>query len=157
IPNLGQMVLHHYTLREKSTGRTVKSIELREDLLTLITDRALFATDSVPRTQTAYLAMKHKAATHLFETGDNVAALVTDILQPHHALTPVMEEIVSSPALSDIKDQLAYLLPPHFLPSPPFDWLQQFPRYLTSMRLRLEKLQQGGPSIQQRDTEARSL
>jgi len=98
------------------------------------------------------------AAGRLWETGTALAALAAAILENYHQLTLAMDRASRAlPALTDAKDQLAFLMPGHFLLSTPFEWLGHMPRYLAAMRLRLEKLENGGPEIAARDREAREL
>jgi len=59
--------------------------------------------------------------------------------------------------LTDARDQLAFLMPPHFLLTTPYEWLMHLPRYLAGARLRLEKLENGGPEIADRDARSREL
>ncbi|HUO07579.1 MAG TPA: DUF3418 domain-containing protein [Phycisphaerae bacterium] len=120
--------------------------ELKEDLVTLMVDRALFEGESVPRTAAAWEALKHKGATRLFETGEKMAGLVGEILEQNHALALAMESAPSSATTTDLHDQLVYLLPKHFVLSTPTQWIGHLPRYLAGMRLRLEKLRSGGSS-----------
>jgi ATP-dependent helicase HrpA len=153
LPDFGRLALQYYTLGS--------SDELRENLLTLIVDRALFADAPVPRTQAGFTERKHAAATRLFATADRVTALAGELLQQYHALTLILEEgggpkngASMGAALADVKEQLAYLLPKHFLLSTPWEWLEYFPRYLAGMRLRLEKLDAGGADVLDRDEAA---
>jgi ATP-dependent helicase HrpA len=141
LPQFGQMALQYYSLG--------KSEELREDLLTLIVDRALFTDDPVPHDQAAYLALRQKGAARLAQTTERVAALAAAILQHYHELTLLFDQ--ASIALADVREQLAYLMPPHFLLDTPYPWLENFPRYLAGMRSRLQKLHAGGREIAERD------
>jgi ATP-dependent helicase HrpA len=130
--------------------------ELKEDLVTLMVDRALFEGESVagePRTAAEWDRVKHKGATRLFETGEKVAGLVGEILEQNHALALAMESAPSSATTADLHDQLVYLLPKHFVLSTPTEWIEHVPRYLAGMRLRLEKLRSGGSGIVDRDLE----
>jgi ATP-dependent helicase HrpA len=145
LPHFGQMALQYYTLG--------KSEELREDLLTLVADRALFMDSPVPRKQAEYEALKYKAATRLTETAERVSTVASAILQEYHDLTLLMDEVGAAlgAALSDVREQLAYLLPHRFLLTTPWEWLEHVPRYLKGMRLRLEKLNLGGEDVLTRD------
>src|SRR5206468_4010062 len=103
--------------------------------------------------QKDYESLKNKAATRLTETGNIVAELVSALLQNYHELTLATDRASSTQgaALSDVREQLAYLIPPRFLLVTPWEWLEHFPRYLAGMRLRLEKLETGGVEINDRD------
>jgi ATP-dependent helicase HrpA len=153
LPEFPKMALQHFTLGQ--------SRQLREDLVTLVTDRALFADQPVPRKAPEWNALKHLAATQLFATGDTVAALARTILENYHYLTLAIDRGVTAaysritPAVTDVKDQLLFLMPPHFLLTTPVEWLQHMPRYLGAARLRLEKLDQGDAAVATRDADAR--
>jgi ATP-dependent helicase HrpA len=153
LPEFPKMALQHFTLGQ--------SRQLREDLVTLVTDRALFADHPVPRKPAEWDALKHVAATRLFATGDTVAALAGTILENYHYLTLAIDRGVTAaysritPAVTDVKDQLLFLIPSHFLLTTPFEWLQHMPRYLAAAGLRLEKLDKGNAAVATRDTDAR--
>lgn len=148
LPDFPKMALQHFTLGESKI--------LREDLLTLAVDRALFMETPPPRTQAAWEAIREVAAGRSTEVGNGMAALASTILNHYHYLTLAMDRADrAAPALTDVREQLLYLIPPHFLLTTPFEWLEQYPRYLGAARLRLEKLENGGPEIVRRDLAAR--
>jgi len=152
LPEFGRMALQYYTL-----GR---SAELREDLTTLVVDQALFADAPVPRGKAAYEAVAAKGAARLTEAAELVAGIVGGvggvggILQEYHALTLAMEdarEKVVGVALSDVREQMLYLLRGRFLVGTRWERLVHFPRYLKGMRVRLEKLMAGRVAEYERD------
>jgi ATP-dependent helicase HrpA len=49
-------------------------------------------------------------------------------------------------AAADIRDQLAHLMYTGFLVGTPSEWLVHYPRYLSAIRMRLQKLQTNGPT-----------
>ena len=148
LPDFPKMALQHFTLGESRI--------LREDLLTLTVDRALFAEAAPLRTQAAWEKVKEIAAGRLTEVGNAMAALASAILNHYHYLTLAIDRADrAAPALGDVREQLLYLIPPHFLLHTPFEWLEQYPQYLAAARLRLEKLENGGPEIAERDLAAR--
>ncbi len=125
-------------------------------------DRSLFSEKPVPRKEADYDSLKHKAAARLSATIEQVGRLVGDTLQQYHQVSLLIDQIRSAKsgvgaigaALSDVHDQLAFLLPRHFLLHTQYDWLEHFPRYLAGMRLRLKNLMGGGVSILNRDLDA---
>jgi ATP-dependent helicase HrpA len=142
------MALHYYTLG--------KSEALREDLLSLIIDRALFADDAVPRKQAAYEALRLKAAPLLTATADTATTLAAEILAHYHALMLLLDPARKNSDISamDVRDQLAALMPSDFLRITPWPRLLNLPRYLAGMRLRLQKLAAGGKETVDRDFNA---
>jgi ATP-dependent helicase HrpA len=166
LPDFPKMALQHFTLGQ--------SRQLREDLVTLVVDRALFSDQPVPRTHAAWERLKPLAAGRLFQTGDTVSALAAVILQNYHYLTLALDQIRQAnatglhalsraeSAFTDVKDQLLFLMPhppAHFLLDTPFAWLEQLPRYLAAARLRLEKLERAANPAKaaQRDRESLDL
>ncbi len=174
LPHFEQMSLHFISLGGKG-----KSEELREQLITLLVDRALFAPfnsapPAPPRTLAAWQELSRLAAIRLLDTADTVCNMAANLLAEVHAIRLILEEagssklevgrpnvklptlnfhLPSSPhqlptsnfqlptsTLTDIHDQMAYLLPPQFLTKTPWTWLEHFPRYLAGIRIRLEKL-----------------
>jgi ATP-dependent helicase HrpA len=155
LPDFGRMKLQYLLL-----GR---SEELRVDLLTLIVDRALFGDATpLPRKAAEYERLKREAAARLYETAEKVGALVGQILEEHLKLALLVEEEGRASgrlgvAATDVHDQLVFLLVKHFLVKTPYHWLAQFPRYVAAMRVRLEKLRQGGAGIVERDREGMEM
>jgi ATP-dependent helicase HrpA len=167
LPDFPKMALQHFTLGQ--------SKQLREDLVTLVVDRALFSDQPVPRTRTAWDELKHLAAQRLFQTGDAVAALAAKILENYHYLTLALDQIRQAAttglhaisraqsAYTDVKDQLLFLMPhppaQHFLLDTPFAQLEHLPRYLAAARRRLEKLERSPDPVQaaQRDRDSLDL
>jgi ATP-dependent helicase HrpA len=157
LPDFARMKLQYLLL-----GR---SIELRDDLLTLIVDRALFADPgqgtaetTIPRKQAEFEALHREGGERLNASAEKVGGLVSAILEEHLKLALVVEAARAEirHARGDVHDQLVYLLPKHFLVRTDFRWLEHFPRYLAAMRTRLEKLAAGGPVIE-RDAQAMEL
>ena len=148
LPDFPKMALQHFTLGQ--------SKQLREDLVTLVIDCALFSDQPIPRTRAAWDALQHLAAARLFQTGDAVAALAGKILENYHYLTLALDQIRQATvtglhaisraqsAYTDVRDQLLFLMPhppAHFLLDTPYEQLEHVPRYLAAARLRLEKLE----------------
>ncbi len=155
LPEFPKMALQHFTLGQ--------SKQLREDLVTIVLERALFADQPVPRTAAAWHDLKTLAAARLADTGTAVSALAAAILENYHYLTLALDHAAhavrltrATTALTDVQDQLRFLMPPHFLLTTPYEWLQHLPRYLAAARLRLEKLEQGGPETAASDADARA-
>ena len=71
-----------------------------------------------------------------------MARLIGNILTEYQALTRKMKEAQRGyPAqVQDIQEQMARLLPKHFVADTPFERLTHFPRYLKAAVLRLDKL-----------------
>jgi ATP-dependent helicase HrpA len=76
-----------------------------------------------------------------------VAAVAAPLFEHYHQARLALERATAPSwryAVEDIRQQLAHLMPPGFLTSTPWRWLQQYPRYLQAIRIRLEKLSGDG-------------
>ncbi|MEI8198358.1 MAG: DUF3418 domain-containing protein [Phycisphaerae bacterium] len=135
--------------------------ELRNDLLHAIVERTfLGAPEGSPppspepsaetageiRSRAAFLQRRTERHPLLVPTAEHLATLVRQILEIYHALTLDLERpspADQTAARFDIKEQLANLMPRHFVAQTPYEWLVHFPRYLQAIQTRLAKLQAG--------------
>ena len=142
LPGLEQLRLNY---RPFGTGD-----ELVEDLTLLTADRAFFANTPGPfgiKTQKAFADYAAHAWGRLYETGRQFGRLLTDILDRYRTLTTLLHRnfpplLVDS--AEDTRKQLSRLLPKRFLRDVPGDKLEQLPRYLRGIDVRLTKLQNAG-------------
>lgn len=76
-----------------------------------------------------------------------LAALIHRILEAHRALTSRLREltdVVPAASAADIDEQMAHLVFRGFVLSTPHEALENYPRYLEALRVRLDKLRRGG-------------
>ncbi len=162
LPEFGRMALQFYSLGGGGGGGVLggpgaSSDRLRDQLETLIVVRSLFSDAPVPRTLTAWQSAKTIAAGRLAPFTEKIGALVADILAQHHALILALDAAKGKglgASLADVREQLAFLTRGDFLISTAWESLEQLPRYLAAMRLRIEKLAKGGPEVLNRDLTA---
>ena len=86
-----------------------------------------------------------------------VSPLIPRLFQAYHQARLAMETLRPSrwqEARQDLEQQLRHLLSDGFLTETPWNWLQQFPRFLAAIPLRIEKLTTGGEA---RDRDGRQL
>jgi ATP-dependent helicase HrpA len=143
LPGIERMRLNYATLGPAE--------ELRTDLSLRIVERAFLAEDPPGdiRKEQQFRARLDEGWKRLSAAAHEVGGLADDILR---AYQPIAAQLAAEklplawlPALDDIREQLAYLLPRGFLASVPLDWLRHYPRYLAAIAARLRKLQaQGG-------------
>ncbi len=135
IPDIQQMSLQYASL-----GPTQ---QLREDIVGETINRTFLHDDSV-RTQMEFELRRQAGRRHrLLEIGAEVADLAGKILEAYHAIALQLSRPsipAFAPAIQDIQQQLAGLLPPGFLTKTPDVWLAQYPRFLKAISLRLQKL-----------------
>ncbi len=138
LPGLQSMCLHYVGIGSCD--------ELRDDLISATVDRALALDEGeLPRDAAAFEARAAQARQLLLEVGNALCATLTEVLQLHHAIRKVMKGSVAPawlPALADIGEQLAQLMPRGFIVTTPAHWLDHYPRYLRAITLRLDKLRQ---------------
>jgi ATP-dependent helicase HrpA len=122
--------------------RTIVSADdLRDDLLTAITDRAFIAEDALPRTQKAFDAQRARARARLpavTEAATRLLATIAEEYQRTAARLASAKGPLARPA-ADIRAQLSRLIYKGFFSSTPWEQLAQIPRYLKAMQLRLDK------------------
>ncbi len=139
IPNLERMCLNYAILGNPD--------ELKHDLLAAAVDRALFEDEAPIRTREQFIALADmgwrrlsSAVSELAGVGDEILALAQDVsVSLSKQFPPLM-----TGATEDLKDQLAQLIPRHFLLSTPRRWLPHVPRFLRGMQIRLKKLTDAG-------------
>jgi ATP-dependent helicase HrpA len=147
LPNLEAMALHYASLGGAES--------LRGELSGLVAERVFMAgagsggvsASALPRTKAEFEARLSaewkRIGPVMRESGD----LIGKILAARHAVAlriadkppPAWE-----PVIADLKDQLVRLLPKGFIGSTPWAQLQQFPRYLAAVQMRLEKVRGAG-------------
>ncbi|MYM62776.1 ATP-dependent RNA helicase HrpA [Pseudomaricurvus sp. HS19] len=141
-------------LKGKDMGLTMVSLGRREevvdDLLLAAVRQSCFAAGLV-RTQVdfeAALAAGRKQLTGAAQEMEKLLLQVlTSVVAIRKAIKSSKNALAIATAAGDINVQLQRLLYPGFLYATPLQWLQQYPRYLKAIELRLEK----APSQIQRD------
>jgi ATP-dependent helicase HrpA len=119
----------------------VSADDLREDLITAITDRAFIADDALPRDAKAFEALRGRARTRLPAVTEAAGRLLSSIAEEYQRVSARLAAArgpLSRPA-ADVRAQLGRLVYKGFIGSTPWDELAQLPRYLKAMQLRLDK------------------
>ena len=150
IPNFGEMSLHYATLGS--------SDELRTELLELITDHAFFNNDNNINIRTRENFNTQLALTERrwYDAVTNCCSLVRPILRNYHEIDILLDQPYPpycEDSLKDIELQLGHLLRKRFLITTPFLYLRQFPRYLTAITHRLQKLPRGNTDLDRKRTQ----
>jgi ATP-dependent helicase HrpA len=115
--------------------------DLKDDLLTAVTDRAFIGDDPLPRTQKEFEALRARARTRLPAVTEAATRLFAAIAEEYQGIAARLSAIkgpLSRPA-ADIRAQLGRLVYHGFFSATPWEQLAQLPRYLKAMQLRLEK------------------
>jgi len=114
--------------------------ELKLDIINKVIDD-VFLYDSI-QTESEFNARREKGKSELHEKAKHWSRLLTTILDEYRAIKKLMK----NPSLSqldtaaDIQLQLDFLFPPNFITLIDQQWLQQYPRYLTAIKKRFDKV-----------------
>ncbi len=115
--------------------------DLKGDLLTAIADRAFIGEDELPRTAKAFEALRARARARLPAVSQGGCRLLSNIAEEYQRVQQRLAAAAKAlprPA-SDIRAQLGRLVFKGFLTDTPWERLQDLPRYLKAMQVRLEK------------------
>ncbi len=141
VPNLPQMALSYAELGGAE--------QLKRELTELAADRAFLADLPPVRSKTAFDARLSEGWKRIGPALRGAGTVVSAILAERHAVAVRLSGKLPAAwaaAIADIREQLSLLLPRGFLASTPAGQLQHLPRYLTAIRMRLDKLQNAGPA-----------
>jgi len=117
---------------------------LVEDILLASVNNCILADiKPLPRTSEALLNLAHSRRSEWAAQAEQLAALTLQILKLAQGLRPRLSgkiNLAHALSLADIKQQLSDLIYLGFVRQTPNEWLKQYPRYLTAIEKRLEKL-----------------
>ncbi|UJP07530.1 MAG: ATP-dependent RNA helicase HrpA [Nitrosomonas sp.] len=113
---------------------------LKQDMLDAIIDRAVLNDDPLPRTEAEFTAHSQRAKGRLPEVAAALSRLVQQIGSDYQIVLGRLTSTRNTRVKSELDEQLEMLIYPGFLSKTAWQRLQQFPRYLKGMALRLEKL-----------------
>ncbi|MBB1487080.1 ATP-dependent RNA helicase HrpA [Oceanospirillum sediminis] len=133
LPNLNQVALLFNSLGKKD--------QLVQDLV-LATFDWTFRTDSVPRTEQAFNQLLDEKQDQVADQAKALLKLCHDILKLNHEIQKKLKgkiPLALAFIYSDIRFQLENLVYQGFLHRTGKEWLQEIPKYLQGILLRLEK------------------
>jgi len=139
LPQLQQMALHYAPL---GSGK-----ELKDDLVTVSADRVFFGDALNVRTQMEFELRLESSWNRLRPVAIEVAQTVAKVLETHHNLTLQLGQTYPPmllPAIAEMRQHLAGLMPKDFLKRTPEAWLQHLPRFVKGIEIRLNKLRNAG-------------
>ncbi|MBP0049484.1 ATP-dependent RNA helicase HrpA [Marinobacterium sp. AK62] len=126
------------------TGKLFDRRSLEDDALLLAAIRAAgLSRESLPRDAEQFQACLKRMRS---EMSDQLQSIGQFIHRCHRAVHTINKQLnrrnlnlQAVPVLNDIKQQLAELMVPHYLVETDLEWLDELPRYLEAIELRLEK------------------
>ncbi len=143
LPGLNQMAMQYMALGPLD--------ELRRQLIDLSCARACLV-EPWPTETAGFRARCLEARPRLGLLAQEICRLVGQILADWHALQKKLPGFKAfGGTLPDVEGQMARLISKRFIVDTPFERLQQYPRYLKAIGLRLDKLKAGGPPALARD------
>ncbi len=114
-----------------------------DDLLSAVFYRVFIDGKTLPRNEQLFQQRLHEGKKILVSEANVMAGLLTDIATHYNTIRKQMKaanELTWAFAIGDIQQQLSLLFAPGFIVDTPWQYLQQFPRYLEAIIQRLEKL-----------------
>lgn len=123
--------------------------DLRDDMITAIADRAFIGEDDLPRTNADFMKLKQRARTRLPAVTEAVARQAQAIATEYQLLTQKQSQMAATVnrLKRDLEQQVSLLVYKGCFSQTPWEYLQNIPRYLKALRLRIEK----HPSNPERD------
>ena len=133
LPNFNQYAL---TLRG-----VISPDDLREDMISAIADRAFIGDDDLPRTNADFMKLKARARTRLPAVTEAIARQAQAIAAEYQLLTVQQAKIPATVnrLKRDCEQQTSALVYKGCFSQTPWEQLQNVPRYLKALRLRIEK------------------
>jgi len=114
--------------------------ELQHQILVTTFERCCL-NDPLPTNETEFLKRGKEAKNRLQLVAQELAKLVANVLAEHQSVQKVLPQIkAQKQAYQDVCAQLDLLLHKHFIAETSYERLQQFPRYIKAISLRIEKL-----------------
>jgi ATP-dependent helicase HrpA len=115
---------------------------IEDDLVDLLARRAFVEEVAMPRSQSAFDALRGQRGKRIGEAACDVAPWLSAFADAYHSARKGWEAMKNdrTGAIADIKRQVAYLTQPGFLRATPWQWLKHYPRYFQAIAYRLDKL-----------------
>ncbi len=129
---------------------------LREQLMELIADRALFPEYLLPRTASQFESQCAAARGRIAVAVQEVVEIVRPLLEAYEEVGKQLQRtrsVLAEASSADVRQQLEELLAHDFLVVTPWEWLKHVPRYLSGIALRLDKYRSGNAARDVRLTE----
>jgi ATP-dependent helicase HrpA len=129
--------------------------DLKDDILTALTDRAFIGDEDLPHSEKAFADLKQKAKTRLPAVTQGLMQTLAAIAAEYQQL--VLKLVGNQRPIPELKEQLQTLVSKGFVSATPWANLSHLPRYLKAIRLRLEKYPNAPARDQQRGAEVADL
>jgi ATP-dependent helicase HrpA len=140
--------LHKELLQDPARVPRLRHLAPREELLEQLTRRAYYVAfglqAGVPRSAGAFAGLLEKGRSEVLGVANKMQELFYRIVDEWFVLRKELERKAyagpaEAPLRDDVQRQLDILVGPDFLRHTPWEQLQQLPRYLQALRIRLDK------------------
>ena len=133
LPNFNQCAL--------SLRNIMAPDDLREDMLTAIADRAFIGEDDLPRSNADFMKLKARARTRLPAVTQSVVRQVQAVATEYIILTQTQAKMPTTVnrLKKDVEQQVQLLVYKNCFTQTPWEYLQNIPRYLKALNLRIQK------------------
>ncbi|GAA0784579.1 ATP-dependent RNA helicase HrpA [Marinobacterium sediminicola] len=126
-------------------GKLFERKALEDDALVLAAQRAAsLSVDNLPRNKEAFEQQRELMRANIADELEKLGRFIYACHQSVHRINKQLNgriNLQAVPVLNDIKQQLAELMHKHYLVESDQAWLQEFPRYLQGIEIRLDKYQ----------------
>ncbi|MDG2131451.1 MAG: ATP-dependent RNA helicase HrpA [Fuerstiella sp.] len=136
---------HLQKLHQQATA--VRGLNLTSQLQFLMVERAYLSPRETPRTQAVFEKFLRNGRKRLGVVVQEFVQLLPGLLKQYLDTQRMLADADGpewSGLIADMQQQLHRLVNPTFLADTPWPWLIQFPRYMTCIRMRLDRLNSGG-------------
>jgi ATP-dependent helicase HrpA len=143
LKSLRKELLRGNTISLQLAGISQQRDDWLEDLLFSVFFRVFIADKPLPRSDKAFQQRLQTEKKNLVQEATHAAAVLSEIAANYTAIRKQLKkanELSWALAIGDIQQQLSLLFAPGFIKDTPWQHLQQYPRYLSAITQRIEKL-----------------
>ncbi|MEN8128622.1 MAG: ATP-dependent RNA helicase HrpA [Pseudomonadota bacterium] len=117
---------------------------MKTEIVEAVFDRVFLHDGGPPTSRDEFLQRLEAGRSKLIPTANRLCELLSTILDQYHTLRLRLQDDalgLHKEVISDVKEQLGYLIHDDFILNTPPRWLEYIPRYLRAIGIRLDKLQ----------------
>lgn len=131
--------------------KSSNKMKLVDEIVNLILQRCFLQNQATIREQQVFLVVLEKQRNSLVTVATETYELITNILMRYHQLRKQLGRLTQInwlSSVSDMQQQLDYLVYRGFIQETEFESLRNYPRYLNAIEKRIEKLKTAAPKDQ---------
>ncbi len=138
-------------------GGAVAANDLESLLVDLLARIAFVESEPVIRSREDFQSRRDERGRRIAEAAQQVATWLTALADGYFSARKEIESLSTArfaTASTDIREQLRWLLADRFLSITPWNWLKHYPRYLSAIAYRIDKLRSGSATRDEQNTAA---